>query len=56
VLVCNDVFLALCYLHQNSPNHGVKAVMYSQNEIPAIGAFITDGEDKYLLMSSKACC
>jgi hypothetical protein len=27
--------------------------MYSQNGIPTIGAFITGGEDKYLLMSSK---
>jgi hypothetical protein len=32
------------------------AAMYSQNGIPAIGAFITGGEDMYLLMSSKARC
>jgi hypothetical protein len=28
--------------------------MYNQNGIPAIGAFIPDGEDRYFLMSSKA--
>jgi hypothetical protein len=35
------VFLALHHLHQNSPNHDI---------------FITGGEDKYFLMSSKVCC
>jgi hypothetical protein len=30
--------------------------MYNGNGIPTIGAFITGGEDKYFLISSKACC
>jgi hypothetical protein len=32
------------------------AAMYSQNGIPAISAFITGSEDKYVLMPSKAHC
>jgi hypothetical protein len=30
--------------------------MYSRNGILVIGIFITGGEDKYILMSSKAHC
>jgi hypothetical protein len=32
------------------------AIIYNRNGILAIGAFIIGGEDKYFLMSSKACC
>jgi hypothetical protein len=41
---------------ETAPITASSAVMYSRNGISAIGAFITDGEEKYLLMSLKARC
>jgi hypothetical protein len=41
---------------KTAPIVASSAAMYSQNGIPAIGAFITGGEDMYFLMSSKARC
>jgi hypothetical protein len=41
---------------KTAPITASSAAMYSRNGIPAIGAFITGGEGKYILLSSKAHC
>jgi hypothetical protein len=41
---------------KTAPIIASSAAMYSRKGILAIGAFITGGEDKYFLMSLKACC
>jgi hypothetical protein len=46
--------LATMYNQKGIP--ASSAAMYSRKGIPAICAFITGGEDKYFLMSSKARC
>jgi hypothetical protein len=41
---------------KTAPMTTPSAAMYSRNGIPAIGAFIIGGEDKYFLIFSKARC